>query len=164
VAFTISTIALYTGPWRVYREIDPVFAHVGARLRADPCATHGTLFVWGYAPVFYYHARLPAASRFVVLAQARLTGYISGNLAAVRGERPTEGVIEPRHWDWLMDDLEARQATYIVDTAPAGIFRWNQYPMADYPRLQTYVDRHFEPLDVIDDVRVYRRIGCDAVQ
>ena len=47
----------------------------------------GTLFVWGYAPVFYYHARLPAASRFVVLAQARLTDYISGNLASVRGEQ-----------------------------------------------------------------------------
>jgi hypothetical protein len=160
--FAVSTVALYAGPWRVYREIDPVFARVGERLRADPCAARGTLFVWGYAPVFYYHARLPAASRFVVLAQARLTGYISGNLAAVRGEQAVEDVAEPRHWDWLMDDLAARRATFILDTAPAGIFRWNRYPMASYPRLQDYVDREFEQVDVISGVRVYRRNGCDA--
>ena len=162
VAFTASTLALYLGPWRVYREIDPVFAKVGERLRRDPCAKDGTLFVWGYAPVFYYQARLPAASRFVVLAQARLTGYISGNLASVRGELPVDGIVEPRHWDWLMEDLEARRAAFVVDTAPAGIFRWNQYPMSDSPRLQEYVDRNFHLLDVVDKVRIYRRTGCEA--
>jgi hypothetical protein len=163
VLFMLSTVGLYLGPWRVYREIDPVFARVGERLRADPCATRGSLFVWGYAPVFYYHARLPAASRFVVLAQARLTGYISGNLASVRGEQVVEGVAEPRHWDWLMEDLDARRAAFILDTAPAGIFRWNRYPMREYPRLQGYVDREFEQVDVIDGVRIYRRIGCAAM-
>ena len=163
VAFTVSTFALYFGPWKVYREVDPVFANVGDRLRQDPCAARGTMFVWGYAPVFYYHAGLPAASRFVVLAQARLTGYISGNLASVRGEQAVEGVIEPRHWDWLMEDLDARQATFILDTAPAGIFRWNQYPLSDYPRLERYVRDNFEQVDVVNGVRIYRRIGCDGV-
>ena len=162
VAFTASTLLLYSGPWHVYREIDPVFARVGERLRRDPCAQGGSLFVWGYAPVFYYHARLPAASRFVVLAQARLTDYISGNLASVRGEVAVEGVVEPRHWDWLMEDLEARRATFVLDTAPAGIFRWNQYPMERYPRLQAYVDQHFSLVDTVDNVRIYRRVGCDA--
>jgi 4-amino-4-deoxy-L-arabinose transferase-like glycosyltransferase len=158
--FTISTLVLYSGHAHVYREIDPVFGRVAARLAADDCHHGATLFVWGYAPMFYYHARLPAASRFVVLAQARLTGYVSGNLASVRGEQSVSGVVEPRHWDWLMEDLEARRATYILDTAPAGIFRWDRYPLADYPRLQRYVDERFELIDTIDRVRIYRRVGC----
>ena len=120
IGFAISTVVLYCGHTRVYREINPVFERVSQRLAADPCHAGATLFVWGYAPVFYYHARLPAASRFVVLAQARLTDYVSGNLASVRGGQPVSGVVEPRHWDWLMDDLERRRATYILDTAPAG--------------------------------------------
>jgi 4-amino-4-deoxy-L-arabinose transferase-like glycosyltransferase len=162
VGFMLSTVVLYSGHAGVYREIDPVFARVGTRLRSDPCAEGGSLFVWGYAPVFYYHARMPAASRFVVLAQARLTGYVSGNLASVRGEQPVTGLAEPRHWDWLMDDLERRRATFILDTAPAGIFRWNHYPMSEYPRLQEYVDRHFTLVDVVDRVHIYRRNGCET--
>jgi 4-amino-4-deoxy-L-arabinose transferase-like glycosyltransferase len=160
VGFAMSTVVLYSGHVRVYREIDPVFSRVAARLAADECRDGATLFVWGYAPIFYYHARLAAASRFVVLAQARLTGYVSGNLASVRGEQSVSGVVEPRHWDWLMEDLEARRATYILDTAPAGIFRWDRYPLADYPRLQRYVDERFELIDTIDRVRIYRRVGC----
>ena len=99
-----------------------------------------------------------------MLAQARLTDYISGNLGSVRGEVPVRGVVDPRHWDWLMEDLEARRATFILDTAPAGIFRWNQYPMERYPRLQSYVDAQFQLVDTIEEVRIYRRTGCDGTR
>ena len=122
------------------------------------------MFVWGYAPIFYYYADLPAASRFVVMAQARLTSYISGNLESVRGHVPVEGVAVSRHWEWLLGDLESRHATYIVDTAPAAVFRWNRYPLQDYPRPNQYVQTHFEIIDVIDDVRIFRRKGCEAAQ
>jgi hypothetical protein len=118
------------------------------------------MFVWGYAPIFYYYAGIPSASRFITLAQSGLTTYISGNLGSVRGETPARNIVEPTHWDWLMEDLEARQATFILDTAPAGIFRWNRYPLEDHPRLASHVAAHFELVDEIDRVRIYRRRGC----
>jgi hypothetical protein len=160
VGFTIANVVLYFGGLRVYRELDPVYREVAGRLRADACASRATMFVWGYAPPFYYYADLPAASRFVVMAQARLTPYVAGNRQSLRAGFDA-GQVVPRHWDWLMDDLERNRATYIVDTAPAGIYGWNQFPIDDYPRLRRYLDVNYELLDVVRKVRVFRRRGCD---
>jgi hypothetical protein len=163
VGFTVANAVLYLGPaGTVYSERLPVYREVAERLRADVCATGATLFVWGPAPNLYYYSDLEPASRFVALSQARLTGYIPGNLASNRGEIPTEGIIVPAHWDWLMSDLEKHRATFIVDTAPANLYRWGRYPVSDYPRLQRYLDDHFDLVATIREVRIYRRRGCEA--
>lgn len=165
IGLTASTAVLYFDALpgrRVYRETDPVFQRVGERLRGDPCFDGATLFVWGYAPIFYYEARLPPASRFVVLPQSRLTGYVSGNFASLEARGPSAPGVVPRHWDWLTEDLERSQATYVLDTAPAGIFRWDRYPLADFPRLAAYVAAHYEDAGTVDRVRLYRRRGCEA--
>jgi hypothetical protein len=158
--FMAANAVLYLGGLRVYREIDPAFRNVARRLRADACAPGATMFVWGYAPAFYYYADLPIASRFAVMAQSRLTGYVSGNLASVRGETEPDPVVS-EHWDWLMTDLERRRATFIVDTAPAGTYRWDRYPVERYPRLRDYLAEHYDAVDTVDAVRIYRRRGCE---
>lgn len=158
--FMVANAILYLGDVKVYRERDPVFRKIGERLRADPCYVDGSLFVWGYAPIIYYYADMPAASRFVVMAQSRLTGYLSGNLASNRGELPTDHLVEPGHWDWLMDDLERNHVTFVVDTAPADIYRWGRYPIDDYPRLARYLSDSFTLVDTVDRVRIFRRTGC----
>ena len=161
--FTASTAVLYLAGWegsRVYREADPVYRRVAERLRSDPCAAGATLFVWGYAPIFYYEARMPPASRFVVLSQSRLTGYVSGNRNSLEAHGPQAPGVVQRHWDLLFQDLERSRATFILDTAPAGIFRWDRYPLSDFPRLQAYVAAHYEDAGSVDQVRVYRRRGC----
>ena len=114
---------------RVYRERDPVFRRVAERLSQDACHAGGSLFVWGNAPMFYYYSGLAPASRFVVMAQSQPH--------RVRVGKPRRGpgrqAIVPEHWDWLMADLERARATYILDTEPAGIFRWDRYPVRDFP-------------------------------
>jgi hypothetical protein len=160
VAFTAVNAWLYLTPNRIYRERDPAFAEIAQFLREDSCYTRGTLFVWGYAPIIYYYADMPAASRFVVLAQARLTGYVAGNLGAVRAGEEPDGQVVEAHWDWLMDDLRRRATTFIVDTAPAGIYRWDRYPLDRYRRLRQYVDEEFELAGEVRGVRIYRRRGC----
>jgi hypothetical protein len=160
--FTAANAYLYLGPSDVYREQAPVFRAVGARLHADPCSVNASMFVWGYAPMFYYYAGLPAATRFAVLAQAGLTPYVAGNLGSMRSAREVEAAISSLHWDWLMEDLDARKVTYVIDTAPAGLYRWNHYPIAAYPRLERYLRQHFDPLARIDRVVIYRRKDCSG--
>jgi hypothetical protein len=158
LGFGAANAYLYLGGPRVYRERDPVFRRVADRLSRDPCHAGASLFVWGNAPMFYYYSGLAPASRFVVMAQSQLTGYVSGNLGAGRDRR----AIVPEHWDWLMADLERARATYILDTEPAGIFRWDRYPVRDFPRLATYLDRHYERLEEVDHVVIHRRRGCSG--
>jgi len=153
---------LYLGPARVYRERDPVYADVARWLRADPCRSGATMFVWGYAPAFYYAAGIEAGvgpgSRFVVLPQARLTGYAFGDL-----ERSREGELGSTTgpaWDLLLVDLDHSRTTYVLDTAPAGIYRWNHYPVARYPVLADYLAAHYAQVATIDRVRVFRRTSC----
>lgn len=160
IGFTIANSVLYFKLKHVYRENDPVFRHVAQKLRTDRCFQGANLFVWGYAPSFYYYADLPIASRFAVMAQSGLTGYISGNLEGVRGKIPTEGLIFPEHWSWLMSDLSKNRPTYIIDTAPAGIYRWQRYPLEDYPGLYEFVRRNYEPAGIVDRVQIYRRKDC----
>jgi hypothetical protein len=59
-----------------------------------------------------------------------------------------------------MADLERSRATYVLDTAPAGLYRWDRYPLRDHPPLARYVAENYEPLDEVSRVRVYRRRGC----
>ena len=154
---------LYLGGSRVYRETDPVYREVAERLAADECFPGSRLFVWGWAPAFYYEAGLRGtrpASRFAVLASAGLTGYVPGNPDGARRRDPGEPLPAPAHWDWLMADLERSRATYVLDTAPAGLYRWDRYPLRDHPLLDRYVLENYEPLDEVSRVRVYRRRGC----
>jgi hypothetical protein len=158
LGFAAANAWLYLGGSGVYRETDPVYRAVAERLEADPCFHGSSLFVWGWAPAFYYEAGLRGArpaSRFAVLAQAGLTGYLPGNPDAARQREPVPG-----HWDWLMDDLERSRATYVLDTSPAGLYRWSRYPLRDYPRLDRYVAESYELIDDVSRVRVYRTRGC----
>jgi hypothetical protein len=161
--FQAANAFLYLGERRIYRETDPVYRRTAERLAADACFESSRLFVWGWSPAFYYEAGLRGArpaSRFVVLVQAGLTGYVPGNLGSVRRRSPDEPEAAGADWDHLLDDLERSRATYIVDTAPAGIYRWDRYPIADYPRFEAYVREHYEPFASVDRVRLYRRRGC----
>lgn len=161
LGFTAANAWLYFGPARVYEETDPSFRRVAGRLRQDPCFERASLFVWGFAPSFYYYADRPVASRFV-MPQASLTGYVPGNAASRSSELATDSLIRPEHWDWLMADLESNRPAFILDTAPAGIHGWDRYPLRSYPRLAAFVRSGYEPLDSVDDIHIYRRRGCDA--
>jgi hypothetical protein len=161
LGFTLANAVLYFGRTDVYEETDPAFRRVAARLRPDACFEGASLFVWGFAPMLYYHAGLPVATRFV-MPQASLTGYVPGNDASRGSELNTRALVRPQHWDWLMQDLAARRPAYVLDTAPAGIHGWDSYPMAAFPRLVQLVRRDYEPLDSVDDVHIYRRRGCEA--
>jgi 4-amino-4-deoxy-L-arabinose transferase-like glycosyltransferase len=129
----------------------PVFAYVTSRLRADPCFAGARLFVWGFAPDFYYHARLRPASRFVIPGPT-LSGYQPGH----PDPRAGEGLIRDDHWRLLIDDLQRHRATYVLDTAGAGLHRWRQFPAHRFPQLWALLRRDYTLLDTVDGVAIHR--------
>lgn len=151
--------ALYYTDSGVYRETDPVFCRVADRLRQDPCYANASMFVWGYSPL-YYHAGLKPASRFAVLPQSGLTGYVSGNLGNLAAGSSPQQSLHEDHWQVLISDLERSQATYMIDTSPAAIFRWDRYPIHDFPQLQRYLQDHYAQIDTVGGIVLYRRLGC----
>jgi hypothetical protein len=104
--------------------------------------------------MFYTETRLPPASRFLLVGFS-LTGYVSGN----RDPDAGQGLVDPRHWAWLLSDLARRPPTYVLDTAHARLGRWS-FPLEGEPRFAALVAAGYEILDVVDHVRIYRRRGC----
>jgi 4-amino-4-deoxy-L-arabinose transferase-like glycosyltransferase len=131
---------------------------IGSELRARDAARaeHGTLFVWGYAPMIYAHARLHAASRFVVPIDT-LSGYVAGNDAAIEGRVNTDDRISSAHWDLLMSELEDHPPDYFVDTAPGDLNHWGRYPLERFPRLSTFVARHYRFDSHVSGAALYLR-------
>jgi 4-amino-4-deoxy-L-arabinose transferase-like glycosyltransferase len=135
-------------------------AAVAARVKADPCYGASSLFVWGSAPEFYYHARLRPASQFF-FPEYPLVRYYAGNPAATAlGARPRRRSPRMRHWIRLMTELATSRPTYILDTAPAGIARWQYFPVRDYPMLHRLLQRQYTTIDTVEGVDIYRRNDC----
>ena len=154
--FTGASLWLYRRT-DVYDETRPVFGSVAARLAADPCRGDARLFVWGFAPGFYVSTGLRPASRFVV-PPTTLSGFVPGNRsldAAAAGR-----LVREDHWRLLIGDLERTRATYVLDTAGAGLHHWRGYPAWRFPPLWDLLQRAYEPLADVDGVRIYRRRGC----
>lgn len=135
-------------------------AQVAARLEADGCHAGASLFVWGSAPEFYYRAGLPPASQFVVPGYP-LVRYVAGAPADTR-PRPSSRRRSARvqHWSRLMADLRSSRPTFIVDTSPANIARWKDFPMRDYPLLHRLITREYTHVDTVSGVDIYRRTNC----
>jgi hypothetical protein len=157
LGFSAANLTLFRLRHDVYEETRPIFDAVARSLETHACGRDDTLFVWGFAPMFYTASRLPPASRFVV-PQARLMGFIPGSSARLPPAAPETS--DPALWDLLMQDLERNHATFILDTSWSGFHRWNRFPVSDYPRLASYLRQKYEQVDAVDGVVVYRRRGC----
>jgi hypothetical protein len=135
---------------------------VAERLRQDSCYEHASMFVWGSAPIFYYHAELPLASRFFFPEFPLVLLYAGNRRSTERHARPIVRDRRGRHWQWLMADLRRSEPTYILDTAPARLKMWEYFPLNDYPQLERFVRRRYDPMDSIDGVQIYKRRGCEV--
>jgi hypothetical protein len=161
VAFTTSNTLRFV----VSRpSLNTTSLRVAARLRSDACYENGaSMFVWGSAPIFYYHAELPLASRFFFPEFPLVPLYAGNRRSTERHARPIVRDRRGRHWRWLMADLRQNLPTYILDTAPAHVKMWEYFPLHDYPQLERFVRRRYEPIESIDGVQIYRRRDCDEL-
>jgi hypothetical protein len=127
-----------------------VAAYIRARTRpAD------RIFVWGYFPLIYVAADRLSATRFVGCHY--LTGYAAIGLGRVLPPAVEDRLQVPGGFEQLLRDLEQNRAELFVDTAPANLHGWSNYPVSRYPRLAAYLAAHFSPEAVVDGAVIYRR-------
>jgi hypothetical protein len=144
-----------------WEEYNTEYRKVADILRADSCFEGASMFAWGPGPMFTHAADLPLASRFA-LPYSTICGYVPGNWAIRSGREKASDVIRPEHWDQLMGDLERNRATYIIDGARA-FKNWKPFPVENFPRMVSYLDAHYQLIDTVGAVRVFRRRDCAGV-
>ncbi len=138
----------------VLDEGEPPYDDVAARIDAIT-GPNDRIFVWGNSPQLYVLARRPMGARFSFCNY--MTGESPGTPTET-GQWNAEDNQLPAAWDMLFADLERRRPALFVDAAAAGWDGYDKFPLARYPRLRAYVDRHYRPVEVSDGVVMYRRI------
>ena len=159
LCFSVANGILYLSghefPWE---EHNPVYRKVADVLHADACREDASMFTWGPGAMFVYPADLALASRFAG-PYATICGYVPGNWAIRSGRVKASDVIRTDHWEQLMGDLERSHATYILDGSHT--FRnWKAFPVEDFPRMMDYLRAHYDVVDTVGTVRIFRRRGC----
>ena len=128
------------------RPAPPARARLLEAIR-ERTAAEDSIFVWGYFPELYVLAPRRPASRY------SNTNYLTGMLS---WENHLPGVdtsahVVPGAWDVLMAELDASRPPLIVDTAVGDHCFYAKYPIASFPRLQEFLDRHYIRATVVDD-------------
>jgi hypothetical protein len=134
-------------------EGEPPYDDVAARI-ADLTTADERIFVWGNSPQLYVLARRPMGTRFSFCNY--MTGESPGTPTET-GQQNADRNQLPAAWNMMFADLERRRPTLLVDAAAAGWDGYDKFPLARYPRLRAYVDRHYRPVETRSGVVLYRR-------
>jgi hypothetical protein len=159
---TALTLAAFASGWSKIDVLHPGFRNVAAFVSTTAYCSPGgknvgrrSLFVWGYAPVFYEtlygECGFLPSSRFVV-PQASISGYVPGHAKAGPG-----GLVVQAQRDLLMLDLERNPPAIIVDASPSGFHDWDRYPLRSFPELDALVSARYRLLGRVDGFDVYGR-------
>jgi hypothetical protein len=117
------------------------------------------VFVWGYNPEIYVLSGRRPATRY------SNTNYLTGMLP---WENHRPGIDTSEHivagaWDILFEELDATPPILVIDTSVGDHRYYGKYPLSKFPRLERYLQGHYEREEVILDERerpyyvVYRR-------
>lgn len=112
------------------------------------------VIAWGFAPlVYWYSERLPGTRFFW---SDLLTSRVSGLKGVEASGSSEEGRKEA--WEMFFRDLEKNKPVYIIDTAPANLHDYKDFPITKYPRLHEYVQAHYKTDVIINHAIFYKRI------
>lgn len=117
---------------------------------ASHTAPSDRVFIWGDWPAVYVESDRTMSTRF--------PGFLRG-FARGSGLPPDNWDTAPDVWPLLQQDLAAHPPALIVDTAAAGWSDFSDYPMRDYPALESVVTAHYHQVATVDGVVIYARNG-----
>jgi len=109
------------------------------------------VLAWGYAPlVYWYSERLPATRFFW---SDLLTGRVPGTKGGETGAK-----VDPKMWEMFFNDIERHKPAYIIDTAPADLHDYKDFPVTRYPRLMEYLNQHYRLETSLNNALFYHRL------
>lgn len=142
--FNIYTMISYSRHTKFIEETHPAFSKVPVVIKKlNSCIPNETVFVWGYAPLFYYYfykqCKMLPASRFI-LPQASISGYIPGNeyVSAYHPELGKRYIIK-RDRELLINDLKKNRPLLVIDTSPAKFHHYENFPLDTFPELKSLI-------------------------
>jgi 4-amino-4-deoxy-L-arabinose transferase-like glycosyltransferase len=130
---------------------EPEYQSVSRYIAARTDDTDRVL-VWGNVPEIYWASGVRPATRYIA-TQSLLAENHAG-----RTEAPKADELDPLVWTWFFRDLRRHAPKFIVDTSATTIRGADRSPMAHYPRLERYVQRHYRFDRSIDGLDVYVRL------
>jgi hypothetical protein len=132
---------------------EPDWATVGGEI-ARQSAPEETLFVWGNIPPLYSLSGRRMGTRFTYC------NYLTGLSPGTPSEYDPK-LIPTTHargaWPLLLEDLENRRPTLVLDTAAAGWKGYGKFPVERFPALKGYLAAHYKEQARIDGAVLYRR-------
>lgn len=104
--------------------------------------------VWGMATQIYLLSQRGAAGRHV------FSDFVSGRVA---GFKSAESFPFPGAKEEYLEDLEKEKPTLFVDTSPAAINDYGNFPLSRYPEIKAYIDEHYEAVKSPGEIQIYKR-------
>lgn len=125
---------------------------VGLRLKkmGDP---KDYLHVWGFATGIYFYSEMKANSRF--LWNDWMTGRVPGPKSSRKGVQDQK-FSYPLAWEKFWQDMKKRPPKFFVDTSPANIHGYKDYPLQKYPKLFQYLSKNYKKIEEVEKVVIYR--------
>jgi len=153
VFFLVAAVPEITHKW-VYM-IDPDYGTVGRAAAAETQPSE-SIWVWGNVPQIYYAAERMPGVRFT------FCNYLTGLSPGTRSEY--DPTVDPRKnavtsaWSLVLDDLDKRRPTLVLDTAAADMKFYGKFPVASFPPLDGYLKAHYRAERAVNGVVFYRRV------
>ncbi len=161
--FNIYTLYFYSKKSSFIEETEPAFREIPKVIKdAGLCPQNKKkdVFVYGYAPLFYYYfymeCNMLPASRFVV-PQASITGYIPGNESSYNGKIDPKKYIVEKDRELLLSDLKQNNPLIIIDTSPSGFHHWDKYPLETFNGLNAFVNTNYSKMKELNGFVIYIR-------
>jgi hypothetical protein len=129
-----------------------------AQFVREHTAPSDRIAIWGHFPEVYWASGRMPAIRFVH------TGFLTGASGGRPSGTATASQSMPFAWDILFQDLAAHPPRMFIDTAPAGLRDYANYPIARYPRLAQFVAEHYHKTAIIDRCQVYERTEAQTAE
>ncbi len=121
-----------------------------AKFAVQQSTPENRIFVWGYCPQVYFHAkRLPAVRDY-------LCEYATGFSPFSTSPRP---FARPDAMQMLLDDLVRNEPAIIFDLSADEYYEYSfsRYPITNFPSLAEYIKTNYRPTALVGSVSVYSR-------
>jgi hypothetical protein len=148
---------------RMTRLIDPEIVsipHATPRARAlaryvrEHTAPEARILVWGYGSALYHLAQRRPATRFPYVTY--LVGAVEGTPTWWSPFHPSRALEIPRAWSLFFQDFERHPPELVIDTASAGYFGFQKFPVEKYPGLMRILDAGYQRTE-IEGFAVWKR-------